>query len=156
MEVSIAVPWSVEDIGTAYVVKDGVTLILRGETVFARLPPKSVLWIEYIWTDAEKKDRERGVREKFVVSCGWCGKDTAPDRDGFHLVHAAFGTTQERYCFCSDDCYEAFRTMYPSRVHKNCYERDCDDCDLCIKRYRADSVGVRTVVKDLLKVKRNK
>ena len=24
---------------------------------------------------------------------------------------------------------------YPSRVHRNCYETDCAECDLCTKRY---------------------
>lgn len=137
----------------AYVVKDGVTIILRGETVFARIPSESVSWIEYVWSESEIRDRERGLRERMSISCGWCNNETDPDKDGFHLVHAAFGTTQERYCFCSDDCYEAFRKMYPARIHRNCYERDCDECNLCIKRYRVDSGGMRTLAKDLLKVK---
>ena len=71
------------------------------------------------------------------------------------MVHIAFGATQERYCFCSDDCYEAFRQMYPARVHRNCYERACDTCDLCIKRYRDEAEGIRTLAKDLLRMKSN-
>ena len=138
----------------AYVVKNGVTIVLRGETVFARLPAHSVQWIEYVWNETEVKERERALRERMAISCGWCGKETDPDSDGFHLVQAAFGTTQERYCFCSDDCYEAFRKMYPSRIHRNCYERDCEECDLCMKRYRSDSVGMRTWPKDFLSVKK--
>jgi hypothetical protein len=67
--------------------------------------------------------------------CSWCNKASDPEQDGFHLCHVAFGGFQERYCFCSDECYEAFRKMYPARVHRNCYERDCADCDLCVKRY---------------------
>lgn len=138
----------------AYVIRDGVTVVLRGETIFARLPAHSVQWIEYVWQDDELKERERNLRERMSISCGWCGKDTDPDGDGFHLVQAAFGTSQERYCFCSDDCYEAFRKMYPSRIHRNCYERDCDECDLCLKRYRGESGGMRSLPKDFLTPKK--
>lgn len=137
----------------AYVVKDGVTILLRGETVFARFPPHAVLWVEYIWTEAELKERERALRERMIVACGWCGKDTDSEADGFHLVQTAFGTTQERYCFCCDECFEAFRKMYPARVHRNCYERDCDTCELCIKRYRSESSGMRLLPKDFLNAK---
>ena len=137
----------------AYVIKDGVTIVRRGEIVFARLPRDTVLWIEYVWTDAELRERERGLRERLNIACGWCGHEVDPEKEGFHLVHAAFGTTQERYCLCSDDCYEAFRKMYPPRIHRNCYDRDCEDCDLCLKRYQNDSNGVRSLPKDFLKVK---
>ena len=137
----------------AYVVKEGVTIVRRGEFVFARLPRGAVSWIEYLWNDAEMRERERGLRERLNISCGWCGKETDTESDGFHLVHAAFGTTQERYCFCSDDCYEAFRKMFPSRIHRNCYDRDCEECDLCLKRYQNESNGIRTLPKDFLRVK---
>ena len=41
--------------------------------------------------------------------------------------------------------------MYPSRVHRNCYERKCADCDLCIKRHDDDDAeGVRLIAKDFL------
>lgn len=136
-----------------YVVKNGVTILLRGETVYARFPANSVLWVEYVWTEEELKERERALRERMAIACGWCGKDADPENDGFHLVQAAFGTTQERYCFCCDDCYEAFRKMFPARVHRNCYERDCETCDLCTKRYRNESSGMRSLPKDFLNAK---
>ena len=90
------------------------------------------------------------------VPCAWCDKACDTEKDGFHVVHVAFGTTQERHTFCSDECYEAFRKMYPARVHRDCYERKCADCDFCIKRYdeetdslllltRADSGGRKQV-----------
>ena len=138
---------------SAYVVKDGVTIVLRGESVFARLPAHSVQWIEYVWLDEELKERERNLRERMGIACGWCSKETDPSSDGFHLVQVAFGTTQERYCFCSDECYEAFRKMYPARIHRNCYERDCEECNLCVKRYRGESGGMRSVPKDFLRTK---
>ena len=75
--------------------------------------------------------------------CAWCAQPCRPDQDGFHLVHIALGTFQERHCFCSDDCFEAFRRMYPARVHRNCYERLCADCHYCIKRFVDESDGFR-------------
>lgn len=77
--------------------------------------------------------------------CAWCDTSCRPEQDGFHLVHIALGSFQERHCFCSDDCYEAFRRMYPARVHRNCYERPCADCNYCIKRYTDESDGFPAV-----------
>lgn len=73
--------------------------------------------------------------------CAWCDTPCHPDKDGFHLVHIALGSFQERHSFCCDDCYEAFRRMYPARVHRNCYERPCEDCSYCIKRYTEEADG---------------
>jgi hypothetical protein len=77
--------------------------------------------------------------------CDWCEKNAKPDADGFHMCQIAFGAAQERYCFCSDDCFEAFRKMYPSRVHRNCYERSCDGCEWCHKRYENEHEGIRAL-----------
>ena len=137
-----------------FVVKDGVVLVTRGDVVYARLPARAVEWIEYSWQDGELDERRKLINERLTLSCGWCGKETSSEKDGFHLVQAAFGATQERYVFCSDECYEAFRQMYPSRVHRNCYERSCEDCDLCIKRYSDESEGLRTLAKDLIVLKK--
>lgn len=73
--------------------------------------------------------------------CAWCNLPCTPSKDGFHLVHVALGAFQERHCFCSDDCFEAFRRMYPARVHRDCYERECRDCTFCIKRFNDESDG---------------
>lgn len=81
--------------------------------------------------------------EGLEAPCAWCNKPCSPDQDGFHLVHIALGAYQERHRFCSDDCYEAFRRMYPARVHRNCYEQDCNDCNYCIKRYTDESEGLQ-------------
>lgn len=73
--------------------------------------------------------------------CAWCDTPCRPEQDGFHLVHIALGSFQERHVFCCDDCFEAFRRMYPARVHRNCYERPCADCNYCTKRYNEESDG---------------
>lgn len=81
------------------------------------------------------------ILERAGQPCAWCNAACTPDKDGYHLVHVALGAFQERHHFCSDDCFEAFRRMYPARVHRNCYERSCRDCDFCIKRYIDESDG---------------
>ena len=85
-----------------------------------------------------------------TLHCDWCNNAADPEKDGFHSVHVAFGASQARYCFCQDECYESFRRMYPSRVDRNCYERNCAECNLCIKRYDDDSDAIHMLAKDYL------
>jgi hypothetical protein len=92
--------------------------------------------------------REEQQERKIEQLCSWCEKPCDRAKDGFHLVHVAFGVAQERHAFCSDECYEAFRRLYPSRVHRNCYERKCAECHYCIKRYAEESEGFRLPDKD--------
>ncbi|MBN1672800.1 MAG: hypothetical protein JXR37_17280 [Kiritimatiellae bacterium] len=132
------------------VLKDGTALVLKGQMVTARVPARFVGWIEYVWPEKEVVRRRREVVSHMTIMCGWCGADADPDHEGFHLVHIAFGATQERYCFCSDRCYEAFRNTYPSRVDRNCYERNCDTCNSCIKRYGSEGDGRLLIAKDYL------
>lgn len=81
------------------------------------------------------------VVDRTEKPCAWCDTPCRPEQDGFHLVHIALGSFQERHCFCCDDCFEAFRRMYPARVHRNCYERRCADCNFCTKRYIEETDG---------------
>jgi len=137
-----------------YVVKNGAVLVLSKDVVVARVPPGAVSWVEYVWDQEELDQRHKDVLDRLTISCGWCGKVADPETDGFHMAHVAFGASQERHCFCGDDCFEAFRKMYPSRVHRNCYERSCADCDLCQKRYEDEADGLRSLAKDHLKERR--
>ena len=134
-----------------YILKNGAILVLRSDVVAARLSPDAVGWVEYKWSDDELEKRHKEVLDHLTIQCGWCNQVADPESDGFHMVQVAFGATQELYCFCSDDCYEAFRKMYPARVHRNCYERSCAECNLCIKRYEDESEGIRTLAKDYLR-----
>jgi hypothetical protein len=137
-----------------YILKNGTHLILRNDAVVARLNLESVGWVEYNWSEDELNQRNKEVLDRLTILCGWCNQVCDPDSEGFHMVQVAFGASQERYCFCSDDCYEAFRKMYPARVHRNCYERSCTGCTLCVKRYDDESEGIRTLAKDYLREKR--
>lgn len=120
---------------TCYILKDGSILVLRRDVVVARVNKEACETIEYDWSDDDIKTKEeqRLNEEKFL--CSWCEGEATPDKEGFNIVYLALGTHQNRYIFCCDDCLEAFRTRYPSRVHRNCYEVDCGECNLCTKRF---------------------
>ncbi|MBP5638426.1 MAG: hypothetical protein J6X55_03045 [Victivallales bacterium] len=135
-----------------YVLKNGYCLLTRGDVVYAKFPQDAYAWIEYKWTEEELEQRRRAHNAQLQVPCGWCGADADVNKDGFHLVHIAFGSSQERYCFCSDECYEAFRKMYPSRVHRNCYETNCNECNQCLKRYGDEAEGIRDLAKDRIRM----
>ncbi len=133
-----------------YFVKEGAVLMLKDDLVVAKVAANSYDHIEYVWGEAEVGQRHKQLADRLNLTCGWCNAKADPDADGFHLAHLAFGGTQERYIFCSDECFEAFRKMYPARVHRNCYERECSECDLCIKRYADGSEGMHMLAKDYL------
>ena len=125
-------------------------VLLKDDAVVAQIPHRSVSWVEYVWTPQEMEQRYKQVVAAQDIRCGWCNEPADPEKEGFCLVQVAFGTTQERYVFCGDPCYEAFRKAYPSRVHRNCYERNCAECNLCVKRYDDEAEGVRLLAKDFL------
>ncbi len=135
-----------------YATKDMLVLI-KDDAVAAQIPRRSVSWVEYVWTPQEMEQRYKQLVSAQEIRCGWCNEPADPEKEGFSLVQVAFGTTQERYVFCSDPCYEAFRKTYPSRVHRNCYERNCAECNLCLKRYDDEADGVRLMAKDFLRRK---
>ena len=135
-----------------YVLKTGAVLVVVDDVVRAKIPTTAVSWIEYLWSEGELSSRHRQVLDRMSLLCAWCNQEANPEADGFHMAQVAFGSSQERYCLCCDECYEAFRKMYPARVHRDCYERDCATCDLCIKRYSDDNDGVRMLAKDYLEV----
>ncbi len=136
-----------------YFIKDSSLLVVKDDIVIAKIAPRSYERVEYKWDESEIKQRHRQLTERLKLSCGWCGETANPETEGFHLVHVAFGASQERFCFCSDECFEAFRKMYPPRVHRNCYDRECTDCEECIKRYSDGSEGVHALAKDFLHMK---
>ena len=138
----------------AYLLKDGECLVMHNDVVVAKIPAQAYDWVEYVWREEEIEQRRMQITGKLRVPCAWCGVETEPNKDGFHMVHAAFGNSQERYCFCSDECLEIFRKTYPARVHRNCYERSCNDCNLCTKRYGDEAEEIRTLVKDYIRGKK--
>ncbi|MCL1888148.1 MAG: hypothetical protein FWF96_04690 [Kiritimatiellaeota bacterium] len=90
------------------------------------------------------------------MPCDWCEKPANPLLDGFHLLQIAFGRRQERYHFCCDNCYEAFRALYPSRIHRNCYEQSCAGCSECEKVFSDERKGVRSIAPEGAEIKHNR
>ena len=87
------------------------------------------------------------------VPCDWCGNPAKPLSDGFHLLQIAFGRKQERYHFCTDACYETFRALYPSRIHRNCYDRSCAGCDECEKVFPDEAKSIRSIAPEGAEIK---
>jgi len=131
-------------------------VVVKNDVVVAWVNRDYIVWIEYGWAPEEIDMRHRQILDRLTLLCGWCNKECDPHEDGFHVAQIAFGSTQERYTFCSDACYEAFRKMYPARVDRNCYERNCTECNLCIKRYDDNGEGLRLLAKDYLLPRKNK
>ena len=121
--------------GTTFETTGGFVLGITDGVVRAKVQKENVEYVEFIWTTEEiERKRESRVREEVGI-CSWCEKKLADSSEENIIVYAAFGTMQERFVFCSQKCNEAFQKQYPVRIHKNCYERSCLDCDLCNKRY---------------------
>ncbi|MBT3376340.1 MAG: hypothetical protein HN742_35350 [Lentisphaerae bacterium] len=139
-----------------YVVKTGAALIIKNDLVVSKVPRDAYDWIEYLWSENEIDQRHKQVVDRMQITCGWCNGTADSEMDGFHMVQVAFGASQERYCFCCDECYEEFRKMFPARVHRNCYERNCSECSLCLKRYGDEAEGVRMMAKDYLAPRKRK
>jgi len=136
-----------------YSLSTGDVLVVKRDVVVAKVLKDAIEWIEYTWTEEEIEKQYKQVIDRLKITCSWCEAPADPEKDGFHLVQLAFGSSQERFVFCSSQCFEAFRAMYPSRVHRNCYERKCSDCNLCVKRYDDETDGIRMIAKDFLKSK---
>jgi len=111
-------------------------LCIRDGVVISELMRSEVKRIDYVWADGELDEARTLSRRLKNGICSWCETDlsTTPEDEHFE-DYVAFGTLQERYIFCSEKCQRAFRKHYPARVHRNCYETDCNQCNLCIKRY---------------------
>lgn len=109
-------------------IKDGVVIseVMRNE----------IRRIEHRWADGEL-DEARSLSKRLSTGiCSWCNQSLEQTKEEEHGEdYVAFGAFQERYIFCSEKCQRAFRRHYPARVHRNCYETDCNTCNLCIKRF---------------------
>ena len=102
----------------------------------------SIQRIDYEWAADELSALKERALKQIRGACSWCeqGLETSEER-GPLVDYVAFGLNQERYIFCSQNCMRQFRSQFPPRVHRNCYEVECATCDSCLKRY--DMTGFR-------------
>lgn len=126
--------------GTTFDTKGDYILGITDGVVRAKVSKINVDFIAFQWTEEEiSKKRMTKAREQAGI-CSWCEKPLSELEEDEEpvIVYAAFGNYQDRYVFCSQKCEEAFKKQYPVRVHRNCYERPCPDCDLCVKKYTGE------------------
>ena len=124
--------------GSTFDTKGDYILGITDGVMRAKVSKENVAHIEFVWTEEEiSKKREARTREQAGI-CSWCEKYLTEVEDAPIIVYASFGTYQDRSVFCSEKCEQAFQKQYPVRVHKNCYNRSCIDCDLCVKKYSGE------------------
>ncbi len=133
---------------SVYHAKDGELLCIHEGVVVAQVMRRFVRQIEHLWQPEELARAREEMKKRRRGICSWCEKALAQaeDPDAPLEDFVAFGVMQERYVFCAKKCMAAFRRQSPSRVHRNCYETDCRDCSLCLKRYDVDGFR-RTILK---------
>lgn len=111
-------------------------LCIRDGVVIAEVMRQSVFSIEHSWKENELEEARENARKLREGSCSWCATPLIEgDPEDVSQDYVAFGNMQEHYLFCSEKCQRAFRKQYPSRIHRNCYETECNQCDLCVKRF---------------------
>ena len=111
-------------------------LCIRDGVVIAEVMRSSVFNIEHAWKEHELDDARESAQKLRVGICAWCETLISEvDPEGIGEDYVSFGNTQEHYLFCTEKCQRAFRKQYPSRIHRNCYETDCNQCNLCMKRF---------------------
>ncbi len=131
-------------------VKGDEMLCVEGDVIVSRLAKSCVRRIDYIWNNDELRNAQEQSKKERSGTCGWCeiALSQLEDEKAPYEEYVAFGAFQERYLFCSDKCLHAFRKQYSVRVHRNCYETDCNACDACIKRYDTRGFKRRSVAEE--------
>ena len=111
-------------------------LCIQDGVVIDEVMKSSVFRIEHAWKENELEEaRELAHRVQGGI-CSWCeGLLSEVDPLGLGEDYVAFGVAQEHFVFCSEKCQRSFRKLYPSRIHRNCYETNCNTCNLCVKRF---------------------
>ena len=113
-------------------------LCIKDEVVIARVAKDYISYVEYNWTEEEITKKKAQKAREVTGACDWCTQAIKQGSEETVISYAALGNYQERYIFCNDRCHERFQKMYPARVHRNCYERSCIDCEEClVKKYDA-------------------
>ena len=114
-------------------------LCVTNDVVRYRVPRSQVLFIEYDWTELEIDHRRSTVTNEEQEVCDWCGKLFARGDEDARATFAAIGREQQRFMFCCDQCQHSFQKQYPTRVHRDCYNRDCSKCGECMQKFEDSS-----------------
>lgn len=111
-------------------------LCIKDGVVISEVMKTEVKRIDYAWAAGELEEARTHVHRLRSGICSWCEMNLAESAEDEHREdYVAIGAFQDHFTFCSEKCQRAFRRHYPARVHRNCYEVDCNQCSQCIKRY---------------------
>lgn len=113
---------------------DEVLLVSDGIVRF-RVPRNNVTFIEFDLSEEDIERRREELAAEEHSRCAWTGKPVRIGDEEARVTFAAFGAYQERFVFVDEKAQEAFQKQYPTRIHRDCYNRDCSRCNECIKRF---------------------
>jgi hypothetical protein len=109
------------------------------DVVRYRIPRNMMSYIEFDHSDEEIKQRREQLSREEYGQCSWCLKPVTRTEEETRVTFAAFAIHQERYLYCCIHCQQAFQKQYPTRIHRDCYNRECAKCGECQKRYEDTS-----------------
>lgn len=111
-------------------------LCIKDGVVISEVMKSEVRRIDYVWAAGELDEARTHSHRLSAGICSWCEANLQEsDEEDHREDYVAIGAFQEHFVFCSEKCQRAFRRHYPARVHRNCYEVDCNQCNECIKRF---------------------
>ena len=105
------------------------------DVVRYRVPRNVVAYVEFDHAEEDIRQRREQLAREEQGQCSWCMKPVVRTNEETRVTFAAFGIYQERFFFCSIHCQTAFQKQYPTRIHRDCYHRDCSKCEECQKRF---------------------
>jgi len=114
-------------------------LCVTQDVVRYRVPRNVIIFVEFDWTEEDVRQRQEQLAREERGQCAWCAKPLKRSDDETRVTFAAFGLYQERYLFCSIHCQTSFQRQYPTRIHRDCYHRDCSKCSECMKKFEDTS-----------------
>ena len=126
--------------------KGDYVLGVTDDVVRWRVLRDKIEYIENAWAEEEIEERRLERERETQVVCDWCSKTQR--REDMTPIYVAFGTYQDRYYFCSHPCKERFAKQYPARIHRDCYNRDCNPCPECVKRFVVPPPGNLKYIKE--------
>jgi len=128
-----------------YDAKNDFVLCVKDRAVFAQVGRSHIRRIDFVWQEEELTQAWQRFRREHTGICAWCEKELGQEGDLPAVEeYVAFGAYQERHLICCAKCLGAFRKQYPTRIHRNCYETDCNICEQCHKRF--DTTGWQRAV----------
>lgn len=114
-------------------------LCVTDDVVRYRVPRNVVVTVEFEWTEEEIGRRRDQLAREESGQCSWCAKSLRRSDEETRVTFAAFGIYQDRFLYCCEHCQAAFQKQYPTRIHRDCYHRDCSKCNECTKRFEDTS-----------------